>query len=209
MKLNEKVIEYQQTRSEVLFSEIYRKVFSKSVRLIDSLANRYKLDTLDVESLVNEKIYDMALSYADRGDFINAVRTAIRNGCIDLSRKCERIRENEADPMVYDEESEEYAEVYEVIEVAPTTEFEVITEIRKSIDQRQLIDDLLKNADDAVYQTISAFEMTDSYRQAAKLTRTCHKTVQARIRRLATEFSEEIHGSYYDYFTLPTATQVG
>lgn len=209
MELNEKVIEYQETRSEVIFAEIYNEVYDNSSNLVESLSRRYRLDHLDVESLINEKIYGVVLAYKNRGNFLNAVRQAVKNGCIDLVRKKERKDKHETEVMIYDETEEIHVEIYEVSEVAPTTsEDDIIEEIQKSLDQRQLVEALVQNADEKVYQTISAFQETDSYRQAAKLVGTCHKTVKSRIRKLSTYFKDSEYGSPSDYFTTPT-TRVG
>src|SRR5699024_2738375 len=143
-------------------------------RLSDKLSMQYDLDKSDVESMINEKILVILETYDGIGNCRNMFSSYIRNGCLDLYKSRRRYLEHEAD------------------------------EIRKRLDQRQLIKSLLNEADDSTKMTVSAFLDANSYRDVAKRLGICHKTAKARIRRLERRYNESIFGSCHDYFTEPT-----
>lgn len=203
MDLKELVIEYQKTGSEEIIRRVHNEVHQGG-RLSDKLSMQYDLDKLDVESMINEKILVILETYDGIGNCRNMFSSYIRNGCLDLYKSRRRYLEHEADVMYENEDGEE-AELYEVSEVAPTTnEDSILDEIRKRLDQRQLIKSLLNEADDSTKMTVSAFLDANSYRDVAKRLGICHKTAKARIRRLERRYNESIFGSCHEYFTVPT-----
>lgn len=201
MCLNKKVNKYQVSKCEFTFNDIFRDVHSN--RLVDSLANQYKLDRLDVESAINLKLLDAIEIYdSNRGEFINLFRSIASRACIDLARRQSRESEYIADPYIECEETGELDEIYEIFEVAPTTtETHILNDIIKSRDQRQLIAALLEKADKPTKLTISAFLKSDNYREAAKLLGVSHVTVINRIKRLSRYYDEQQFGHPADYFT--------
>jgi len=205
MELNDLIIEYQQTKDEDVFYNIYMIVHSNS-NLVEMYAGRYHLDESDVESMINEKLLDLVWMYdRSRGNFVNLLNYVIKNGCIDLTRRKQYEESNRQDVMIEDDDGE-LNELYEIVEVETTTdEDDIVTEIRKKLDQRQLIQSLIQKADEPTKATISAFLSTTTYRQAAKaLNVACHKTIKARIRRLSTAFDQKGFGNYQDYLIEPT-----
>lgn len=203
MSINDKVIEYQKTKSEAVFREIYETIH-KGGRLIENLAHSYRLDYLDSESIINEVLLSVVKEYNGKTDFERLLNRSLRNRCIDRYRHNAYREENEQDVMSVDDNGME-SELYEVSEVAPTTnEDSILDEIRKRLDQRQLIETFLVSADEHTKATVSAFLDANSYRDVAKRLGICHKTAKARIRRLERKFNEDKFGSYCDYFTVPT-----
>lgn len=205
MTINATVDKYQATQCEVAFGELYAHIYGGSRKIVGMFARRYKIDEHDVESMINEKILTMAGKFdSSRGKFENAVFSAVKLGCIDLARKRSKEDKRTTDVM-YEDDDGTLNELYEIVEVAPTTGEEfIIEEIQKKHDQRQLIAFLLSNANEPTLTSASAFIETDSYRKAAKLIDTSDKTVKSRIRKLAKRYDEKRFGSYYDYFTAPT-----
>src|SRR5690625_4514618 len=208
MSINEQIIKYRQTKDEEVFRRIYESIH-KGGTMIASFTRKYGLDELDVESLINEKLLDVIDSHDPRkGKFINEVYTAVNYGCIDLLRT-KTYEEEYIEDVMYENDDGEYEEVYEILQVAPTTtEDDILNEVRKRRDQRQLIANLIEKADEPTKLSISAFLNTDSYRQAAKLASTCHKTVKARIERMSRNFDTNQYGESSDYFTVPTTHAV-
>ncbi|SER88326.1 sigma-70 family RNA polymerase sigma factor [Psychrobacillus sp. OK032] len=202
MPINEIVLRYQTTKCEKAFCEIYEYIYEGGFGIVSTFSRRYKLDELDVESMINEKLLDIATKFDGQGKFKNAVYSAIKFGCIDLARK-RTLRDNRTTEVMYEDDDGILNEVYEIIEVAPTTEDDEIKGIKKR-DQRQLVTFLLSNANELTLTSASAFIETDSYRKAAKQIGTTDKTVKSRIRNLSKHYDESIYGSYYDYFTAPT-----
>lgn len=205
MTIVQALLLFKATQNEDAFCEIYEYVYGGGCKVnVRSYARRYTLDELDVESMINQKILEVSTKYEDtQGDFTRLIRTAIKRGCIDLKRKQARREKYETEVMFEDEDGG-INELYEIIEVAPTTNEDNIVEELKKHDQRQLIAYLISKADDSTLTSASAFIETDSYRKAAKQIGTSDKTVKSRIRRLAKRFDEKRFGSYYDYFTAPT-----
>ena len=203
--VNNKIIEYQKTKDEQLFYKIYYLIHQGG-KLANSFARRYRLDTSDVESIINDKLMSLIDTHdPSRGKFTSELYVAIKFGCIDLLRK--KIAEDEflEDVMIEDDEGEQN-EVYEITEVAPTTsELETHSSYIIRSEQRQLIASLLEKADEPTKLTISAFLQSDSFREAAKQLGVCHKTVAARIRRISRNFNPKEFGNHYDYFLVPTA----
>lgn len=203
MQINELVKEYQCSQCEEVFTTIYLYIQKSNRSMISRLAYKYKLDSSDVQAVVDDKIFEITKKYdGTEGKFLNAVYSAIRLGCIDLVRKKSRKENNEVDVMYTDEE-ENTVEIYEATEVAPTTE-DTDSLLIKKHDQRQLIANLLSNADAKTLTSLSAFIQTDSYRKAAELTSSTDKTVKSRIRKIATYHDANRFGNYHDYFTTPT-----
>jgi len=201
MSLNSKIIEYREKKDEQVFESIF-KAIHKGGYLVNSLSSKYGLDHNEVESMINLKLISLVEEFdVDRGNFINLFHTAVHRECINLIRKLKVEEEFETDPIIRDDEGNE-TEVFEIIEGYPITfEEDFINEPIKNRDQRQLIAYLLKKTDDSTKKSISAFLSTDSYRQAAKLAGTCHKTVKARIQRISREFDPKAFGDYTDYLT--------
>lgn len=199
------VIKYRETGNEVVLSRIYEQIHRGGV-LVSKFSRKYGLDSLDVESMINDKFLSLLDSHdRTKGKFITALFTAIEYGCIDLFRKKTAEDEFLEDVMIEDDEGEQN-EVYEITEVAPTTsELESHNSYIIRSDQRQLIASLLEKADEPTKLTISAFLQSDSFREAAKQLGICHKTVAARIRRISRNFDPEKSGNHYDYFLVPTA----
>ncbi|MHC8516816.1 RNA polymerase sigma factor [Sporosarcina sp. ITBMC105] len=205
MTINAAIKQYQATGCEVAFAEIYAHIYEGGRAVVRKFSRRYKLDELDVESMINSKLLDIATKFdGSRGKFKNAVYSAVRLGCIDLVRQQTRRASYETEVMYEDDEGNEF-ELYEVLQVAPTTgEDDILTEIQKKHDQRQLTAFLLSQADQQTTKSVSAYLLTDSYRQAAKQIGSTDKTVKTRIRKLAQYYDRSKFGDYYDYLSVPT-----
>lgn len=208
MSIKEQIIKYQKTRDEEVFRRIYESIH-KGGTLIASFVRKYGLDRSDVESLINEKLLDVVDSHDPRkGNFSNEVYTAVKYGCIDLLRR-KTYEEEFIEDVMYENDDGEYEEVYEILQVAPTTtEDDILNEVRKRRDQRQLIANLIEKADKPTKLSITAFLSTDSYRQAAEDAGTCHKTVKARIERMSRNFDANQFGEPSDYLIVPTIRAV-
>ncbi|MCG7345354.1 hypothetical protein MHZ92_14540 [Sporosarcina sp. ACRSL] len=205
MTINDAVSKYQATGCEVAFGEIYEYIYEGGRWIVVKYARKYKLNEHDVESMINGKLIDIATKFDMRGEFRNAVHYAIRLGCVDLLRKKKRRDKHEAEVM-YEDDDGSLNEVYEILTVAPTTdESNIIEEIQKKHDQRQLVAFLISKADEQTLTSASAFIETNSYRKAAKQIGTTDKTIKSRIRKLANFYDCKKFGNHYDYLTVPTA----
>ncbi len=203
MTIEEAIKNYQGTRCENSFSQIYYYIYS-TPNLVKKFSRKHNLDEQDVESMINIKLLDISLKFDGNADkFKNAVFHAIGRGCIDLVRR-KIYKDNNHTEVMYEDDEGSLSEMYEVIEVAPTTENDLETQVLKKRDQRQLITYLLSNANEQTLTSALAFTQNDSYRSAAKQIGSTDKTVKSRIRNLSKRFDEKRFGNYQDYFTTST-----
>ena len=122
MPITQALTNYQATKCESSFSEIYYYIYSNGGNIVKSYAYRYKLDEQDVESMINRKLFDVANKFVGESDkFKNAVFHAVKRGCIDVVRMRNN-REKYNTEVLWEDDDGGLNEVYELIEVAPTTE---------------------------------------------------------------------------------------
>lgn len=193
---------YGLTRNDSDFTDIFNLVSPVLHRRITTLAAKYFLDAQDVESLSNEKLFEVVQSYDEsKGPFFKYLNTAIKYGCCDLCR--EQKIEDKKEITFVSTDNEDFSD-----KLAPTSETtaeeDAITKIQKECEQRQLLANLIDNVDADTRQSISAYLDGGSYGKAAKLISVDKKTIQRRIKRLARKFDANQMGQITDYFTVPT-----
>lgn len=186
---------------------VFYQTFNDTHRnIVNRISRKYGVDEHDVESELGEALiraYGKATCAVER---MKLAYTILEQRVIDIKRKLNRREKYEGEIMVYEAESGNYTEVYEIAVVAPTTTARLINidEELKKLDQRQLIEELLIKASVETVQSINAYLETNTYREAAKLLGTTHTTVSRRISALAKVYDSQKFGSYYDYITVPT-----
>lgn len=189
---------YGLTRNDGDFTDIFNLVLPVLQRRITTLAAKYFLDAQDVESLSNEKLFEVVQSYDEsKGPFFKYLNTAIKYGCCDLCRE-KKIKEKEQITFV-SIDNENFSD-----KLAPTSGDELDIMIQKKCEQRQLLAKLLESANENTRQSVFAYLDGGSYGEAAKLISVDKKTVYRRIKRLARKFDANQMGQIYDYFTVPT-----
>jgi len=206
MKIEEAIKNYQETRCEFSFNQIYYYIYNSRPNIIRSFSRKHKLDEHDVESMINNKILDITLRFeGDVEKFKNAVFHAIGRGCIDLVRN-KAYRESKHTEVMREDDDGVLSEMYEILEVAPTTEKDAeIIELKKH-DQRQLIAFLISKVDSKTAKSASTFISLGSYREAAKHLGTTDKTVKSRVRSIAKQYDANRFGSHTDYLTTATVS---
>ena len=203
MEINEIVQRYQETNCEDCFTNIYLYIQKSNRSIVRKLSTKYKIDEQEVQEVFDDKVMDICNKFdGTEGKFLNAIYSAVRLGCIDKVRKRNRHDSHRAEVMYVDEE-ENFIEIYEAVEVAPTTLDTQELAIKKH-DQRQLIAELIGNADCKTLTSLSAFIETESYRKTAELIGSTDKTVKSRIRKLANRYDANRHGDYREFFTTAT-----
>lgn len=195
-KLDELVTTYQRTRDENVFNEIYEALREKIPKMVRKLAAKYWLDEQEVEWIINGKIFEVVLTHDPlKGTFENILSRAIRCGCIDSVRKKKRIEDKE---FLYDD-------FYEIERQAEKIdgETEMIEYIQKNVDQRQLVEHLMRNVSDKTRQSFIALVEADfSYKRAATRLGTSAKTVRRRIQSVAKNYN--LPDDFHDFFTVKT-----
>lgn len=200
-QLNELVVTYQETGSDFVFSDIYNAVLAELKNYKYELSTRYRIEADDVESELNLLIYELAMKYDEtKSDFINLLRSSLRNKCIDLQRSNPKFEF--VDNIVRDDEGQEQ-ELLDLIEIDEVTDKDSKETIRKLVreDQRQLVHRILCRADEGGRQAALALVENETYNRAAKSLGTCHKTIKRRIRKLANLFDANREGNLREYLT--------
>lgn len=195
-KLDELVTTYQRTRDENVFNEIYEALREKIPKMVRKLAAKYWLDEQEVEWIINGKIFEVVLTHDPlKGTFENILSRAIRCGCIDSVRKKKRTEDKE---FLYDDFYEIERQVEKI-----DGETEMIEYIQKNVDQRQLVEQLMRNASDKTRQSFIALVEADfSYKRAATRLGTSAKTVRRRIQSVAKNYN--LPDDFHDFFTVKT-----
>lgn len=191
---------YAITGNDYEFTDIFNLVAPVSFRRARGLAEKYQLDQQDVESTINFKIMQVVTSYEDsKGPFFKQLNAAINKGCIDLCRKNSPDKNQTFISLDNEDFSDKLAPTSET-----TAEDDAITKMQKECEQRQLLANLILDADADTRQSVHAFLDGGSYGKAAKLISVEKKTIQRRIKRLARKFDANKMGQITDYFTVPT-----
>lgn len=200
------VINYNITGNEVIFNEIYNTVTEYTNKRITGLSRKYNIDSLEVESVINFKIFQVVKAFdKSKGTFMKQLNTAIRNGCIDALRKDAREKSDNLSFLNKDD-SPDFMD-----KLAPTglsAEINAIENLQKDREQRQLLANLTVKVDDNTRQSVIAFLDAGSYGEAAKLLGVNKGTIQRRIKRIARYFDANQMGQVTDYFTVPTVKAV-
>lgn len=195
---------YQETSSDDIFYEIYSQVTKKWKHLVKRLSTRYYIGEDEVESMMHYKLFEVVKNHdSSKGEFANNLSTAIKRGCIDLVRRKTLTDQESLMHAKYDDDGNEVDQL-ELLATANAEE-EIVENIQKNSEQKNLLATLIGLADEATRQSVSAYAETFSFREAAKqLGGTTDKTVKKRIRKLSLKYDKKKFGEITDYFTAPT-----
>lgn len=191
---------YGRTGNDYVFTDIFNLIAPVLFGRVPKLAARYQLDEQDVESEINKKVQDVIENYDEsKGPFFRQLFTAIKYGCCDLCRSKNKDKKMWGGSL----DDENFSD-----NLAPTSGDDLDAIIQKECEQRQLLANLLLDADANTRQSVRAFLDGGTYGAAAKLIFVDKKTIYRRIKRLARKFDANQMGQIYDYFTVPTEKTV-
>jgi hypothetical protein len=198
--------EYQSTKSEDVFNKIYLTATANWKSLFKTLSKSFPyIDETEIDSMAHVKLYEITVTYDNsKGDFYHYLSAAIRKGCLYLARKQKHRNDHESLVSAKTDDEGNEIEFFDTIERA-NAEDEALDSLQKNSDQRQLIAALLSNADSNTRQSVEAFMMSDSFRDAAKLLGKKDKNSVIRpIRKLSRKYDGNQFGDIQDYFTVAT-----
>jgi DNA-directed RNA polymerase specialized sigma24 family protein len=195
-QLNNLVLDYQRTRSEEVFEQIYANV-SASWRRLDTIGKSIRTDGAEVLAGYEDTLLKCIESFDNRVDFVKMLSRSIRNKRGDIYRKKKRIYQHEQ--YIAPVENEDGSEVAFEIEDEFNLEEYIIA--KKKADQRQLIDSLLNGADTTTMAIVEAFlaHPKPTATAIAKELGYHHSKVTRALNRLAGKFSTKQFGDFSDY----------
>lgn len=189
---------YSKSKSDLTASDLFAEMEQSWKGILVSRSKRFNIPTDEVEFIANESLFKSLRNYdLHKGKFIALFNVNLKRGCIDYLRtQCVEIKDNAGETYFVPQ-----VELYGLeSEVASANAVDSIAEHQKNNDQRQLIANLLSNADETTRQSVSAYMVTDSFRSAAKLLGKKDKNSVSRlIRKLARSYDANRFGDYHDY----------
>jgi len=204
LNIEEKVLNYQRTKGEDIFNDIYH--FLKDT-LIDgknksayfkSVAHNTKTSQHDVIAVFDDTVLESLNKYKEGNNYLNYFKWLLKRRIANLYKKEKSLREK----VIYDEDlnsSEEDEELnsLENISVSKSDETELCI-IAK--EQRQLVDHLIRGENErttAIVQTFLSTNMTPT--AIGKHLGLHHVVVKRALTRLAAKHDPKQFGSHRDY----------
>jgi DNA-directed RNA polymerase specialized sigma24 family protein len=195
-KLNNLVLDYQRTRNEDVFEQIYAAV-STSWRRLDTIGKSVMADGAEVLAGYEDTLLKCIETFDNRVDFAKLLSRSIRNKRGDIYRKKKRIYQNEQ--FIAPVENEDGSEV--AFEIEDEFNLEEYITAKKKADQRQLISSLLSDADAKTTAIVEAFLTNEKPTPTAigEALGLHHSTVIRSLKRLAGKFDSKKYGDYTDF----------
>lgn len=199
LKLNNLVSEYQKSKCEVIFGEIYNACLSDINKSLVSSSRRQGIAAEDMIEIYEDCLLKAIEKYEGRGNFRNFYNTLVINKRIDASRKSKTVKKHE---FHYEDLSKSNEDPNEAtFEIASDFDLEQTVTQKKKADQWLLIDSLLKDSDATTKAIVEAYMTLPKPSPLAveKATGICRKKVSRKLNRLAARFSTKQFGDYADY----------
>jgi hypothetical protein len=204
-KLNDLVIEYQKTKDELIFNQIYEIVSKKWVNL-HFVGKSLLSDEHEATALYEDTLMRCIELFDGKGDFINYYMAGLRKSRANLFNKYRRrfkvIVPMEEDIEKSDDSNDSIAATIENIPDLYTTE--EIAFQKTEADQRQLIDFLVSGADATTTAIVEAFLAHPKPTPTAigRKLGLHHSVVKRKLERLAGKFDAKQFGDYRDYLAV-------
>lgn len=198
-KLNNLVDEYQKTRNEDIFNEIYNELLSGIQKSIEFSSKRQGITPEDMIEIYEDNLLKAIEIYKGSGNFRKLFNSMVIRRRIDASRKQKTVRKYE----YYYEELSQSLENPDAATFEIPSDFDLENEViqTKEADQRQLIDFLLKDSDETTTAIVESYLTLPkpSPLSVEKYTGICRKKVKRKLEKLAGKFDSKQFGDYSDY----------
>jgi DNA-directed RNA polymerase specialized sigma24 family protein len=204
-QLNDLVIEYQKTKDESIFNQIYEIVSEKWVNL-HFIGKSLLSDEHEATALYEDTLIRCIERFNGTGDFMNYYKAGLRKSRANLFNKYRRrfkvIVPMEENIDKSDDSDDSIAATIENVPDLYTTEELALQ--KTEADQRQLIDFLLSGADATTTAIVEAFLAHPKPTPTAigKALGLHHSVVKRKLERLATKFDAKQFGDYRDYLAV-------
>jgi hypothetical protein len=204
-QLNDLVIEYQKTKDESIFNQIYEIVSKKWVNL-HFVGKSLLSDEHEATALYEDTLMRCIELFNGKGDFINYYKAGLRKSRANLFNKYRRrfkvVVPMEENIEESDDSDDSIAATIENIPDLYTTE--EIAFQKTEADQRQLIDFLVSGADATTTAIVEAFLAHPRPTPTAigRKLGLHHSVVKRKLERLAGKFDAKQFGDYRDYLAV-------
>lgn len=199
-QLNSLVILYQQTKSDEIFTQIYRTI-SETWRNLNAVAESIRADLHEVTALYEDVLLRCIDKYDESTDFIHFYRSCLTRARADLYRKKKRLHEREVLECDIADEHDDYdfSGFFDRIQSDCNVEDTALK--KQEADQRQLIDFLLSGADATTTAIAAAFlaHQRPTPTAIGKALGVHHSVVKRKLTRLASKFDSKKFGDYRDF----------
>lgn len=201
MNINEKVLEYQVSKEEEIFEDIYKEVIFSLIRgkkeiYFKKIASNTKTDTHDVAATFDDTVFEAINKYKKGNQFIHYFKWLWKRRITNLYNKEKSYREN----VIYDEDEKFEDEGTEtLLQKIPITDLDCYKGLMLQ-DQRQLIRQLTRDENErttAIVQTFLSTELTPT--AIGKKLGLHHEVVKRALTRLAAKHNPKQYGSHRDY----------
>lgn len=196
-QLNNLVQEYQETKSDDTFRQIYENV-SVNWRGLEVVGKSVKASKPEIIAAYEDTLLRCIDSWKPTEDFEKFLKLSIRRKRCDIYRKKKRLSEFE---FYIEQKENEDGSTAATYDLADDFLVEDYITAKKKADQRQLIDSLLNGADETTTAIVEAFlaHPKPTATAIAKELGYHHSKVTRALNRLAGKFSTKQFGDYHDY----------
>ncbi|MCY8047607.1 hypothetical protein [Bacillus haynesii] len=197
-KLNSMVLNYQKTRSNTSFTEIYDLTITPMRSTFEEVARSLRASVPEVLALYEDVLMNCVASYSGEHDFENYFKFSLKNKRANLYRNKKKRHQNEVLECGLSSNGDEGAATLRV--VAEDTPENLFFR-KKRADQRQLIDNLVEKSDETTKVIVETFLACERPTPTAigKKLGVHHMTVIRKLEKLAGYFDTQQFGDYRDY----------
>lgn len=194
-ELNQKVLQYQRTRKEEPFLDVYRQIKNELDPYVHSTAKQLNTEPNEIFSLIHETMLRTVNQYSGQHDFENFFKSSYKNARRDFIRK----KQNQ--------ERHEYLCANVLREDQGTYRAFSVEDQEQSLgvirmEQRKILKSLLEKTEDVTTLAIvEAFPSYDSITALGKALGLHHETVKRKLRRLARYYDKKKFGRIEDYWS--------
>ncbi|WP_226568195.1 hypothetical protein [Bacillus stratosphericus] len=196
-KLNNLVLNYQKSRSNNSFAEIYEMTITPMRITFKEVARSLRSSVPEVVALYEDVLMGCISSYSGEYDFENYFKYSLKNKRANLYRDKKKRSQWEVLECGLSSSDESAA----TLEIADEETPETIYFTKKRADQCQLIDSLLEKADETTRQIVETFLGCERPTPTAigKKLGVHHMTVIRKLEKLAGYFDTKQFGDHRDY----------
>lgn len=208
-ELNELILDYQRTKDDLIFERIY-EIVSPSWKNNYVVAKSVMSDEHEIQAICEDVLLDCINQYDGSNDFIRYYRSCLYKRRVDLYRVKKNYYKRIEPTKDNDEEGTPIAATIECIPDPHMTE--ELAFQKTEADQRQLIDFLVRDADDlttAIVKAALAYQPRQTLGRPASFERQIadalgidKRTVKRKLERLAGKFDAKQFGDYRDYLAV-------
>lgn len=202
MKIENLIMDYRNTGSDITFREIYERMpaIVKVVNIhkyFSTVAKALRCGTDEVNELFDDTLMEVIAKFEEGRDFERFFNRSWKNRKANLYTKHKRRRSRE---VYVDDSVEEEFNIFGSVPDKTDIEHEVLEVTKKEVDQRQLINFLVDKADPETTAIVDGFLGGGrTLRQVGKPLGLHPQQVSRKLRKLAENHDPARYGDFNDY----------